>query len=202
MSLKSKKKATIPPVDGGTYSAICVGIVDLGEQLNDYGGSKKYEEKVLFIWELPDVTINDNGEQKPRWLSKEYTNIISDKSNLSRMLTSWRGKQLSNEDIGEHGFDLTMMLGEACLLQVIIKETKNGNLINDVTGIVGYITGMPKPQTLNKLLKFDIDEWNDDVFKDLPEWIQDKIKKSTQYQTLHAPNTTIEVKAPGEECPI
>ena len=48
-----------------------------------------------------------------------------------------------------------------------------------------------------------MEQWNDEVFKELPEWIQDKIKKSTQYQTLHAPNTTIEVKAASEEvCPI
>ncbi len=207
MSLKIKKKASVPPIDGGTYAAICVGIIDLGEQLSDYGNNQKIEEKVLLIWELPDVTLLVDGEQKPRWISKEYTSIISDKSNLGKLLVSWRGRQFSDEDMGEDGFDLKTMIGQACLLQVIVKETKNGKLINDVTGIMGYIAGMPKPQTTSELLSFDMDAWDDEVFKKLPEWIQEKIKKSSQYQKEHAPDTPIEVKAEAaetseSECPI
>jgi hypothetical protein len=47
-----------------------------------------------------------------------------------------------------------------------------------------------------------MDAWDDAVFQALPEWVQEKIKKSTQYQKEHAPDTAIEVKAPETECPI
>ena len=34
MSLKAKRKPAnnIPPLDGGTYMSVCVGVIDLGEQ--------------------------------------------------------------------------------------------------------------------------------------------------------------------------
>ena len=49
-----------------------------------------------------------------------------------------------------------------------------------------------------------MEKWDDDVFGKLPEWGQEKIKKSTQYQKNHAPETSVEVKPPAaeSECPI
>jgi hypothetical protein len=49
-----------------------------------------------------------------------------------------------------------------------------------------------------------MEHWDDTVFQALPEWVQEKIKKSTQYQKEHAPDTTVEVKPPAaeSECPI
>lgn len=41
-----------------------------------------------------------------------------------------------------------------------------------------------------------MDNWNDEVFKALPEWVQEKIKKSTQYKKEHTPTDSIEVKPP------
>ena len=58
----------------------------------------------------------------------------------------------------------------------------------------------PKPNL--PLLYFDMDKWDDTVFAKLPEWAQDRIKKSTQYQKNHAPDTSIEVKPAETECPI
>ncbi len=197
MSLKVKKKVSFPPVDGGTYPAICVGIIDLGEQLNDYNNRKSYEDHVLFIWELPNVTIEIDGEKKPRWVSKEYNAVLSERSNLSKMLTSWRGVEPPDE------FDLPQMIGEAALIQVVVKEKQNGELKNDITGVMGFINGVPKPQTETELLLFNMDEWNDEIFEKLPDWVKKRIMKSTQYQKFHAPDTTIEVKPMTEgECPI
>jgi hypothetical protein len=41
-----------------------------------------------------------------------------------------------------------------------------------------------------------MDQWDDAVFEKLPAWTQDQIKKSTQYQKNHAPDTVVEVKPP------
>ena len=62
--------------------------------------------------------------------------------------------------------------------------------------------GFPAPTTDTKHIRWDMEQWNDEIFKELPEWIQEKIKKSSQYQKDHAPNTTVEVKSPQEVCPI
>lgn len=205
LKVKNKKGPSLPPIDGGTYPAVCVGIVDLGEQHNEK--FKKYEDKVLFIWELPGVLIEVEGEQKPRWQSKDFSATLNEKSNLTKFLVPWRGKNFTDEELNGDGFDLKQMLGEGCLLQVIVEE-KDGNQYNRITGCMGFPMGMPAPVTNSELIWFDMDEWDDAAMAKLPEWVQERIKKSTQYQKDHAPDTVVEVKdqpAPADasaSCPI
>ena len=45
LKVKNKKGPSLPPIDGGTYPAVCVGVVDLGEQYNEK--FKDYKEKIL-----------------------------------------------------------------------------------------------------------------------------------------------------------
>lgn len=101
MSLKIKKKSgsSVPPMDAGTYPAVCVGIVDLGEQYS--ATFKKYNDKVLVIWEIPSQTIEIDGEDKPRWLSKDFSASLHEKSNLYQMLVSWRGKAFTEAELAE-----------------------------------------------------------------------------------------------------
>ena len=200
LKVKNKKGQSLPPIDGGTYPAVCVGIVDLGEQHNEK--FNQYKDKVLFIWELPGVLIEVEGEQKPRWQSKDFSATLNEKSNLTKFLVPWRGKNFTEEELNGDGFDLKQMLGTGCLLQVIVEE-KDGSQFNRITGCMGLPIGMPAPVTESELLWFDMDEWDDGVMEKFPEWVQAKIKKSTQYQKYHAPTDSIEVKTdPATECPI
>ena len=196
LKVKNKKGPSLPPIDGGTYPAVCVGVVDLGEQHNEK--FKKYEDKVLFIWELPGVTIEVDGEQKPRWLSKDFSATLNEKSNLTKFLVPWRGKNFTDDELNGDGFNLKQMLGEGCLLQVIVEE-KDGNQYNRITSCMGFPVGIPAPVTASELLWFDMDEWDDAAMAKFPEWVQEKIKKSTQYQKNHAPDTTVEVMTPLPE---
>lgn len=75
MKIKDRAKPKTPPVEPGVYIAICIGVVDLGEQYSEK--FKNYANKVKFIWELVGETIEVDGEQKPRQLSKEFTFSIS-----------------------------------------------------------------------------------------------------------------------------
>lgn len=180
MSLTATKKQTsnIPPLEGGTYSAVCVGVIDIGEQKNEKFGN--YSNKMIFIFEIPDEKIEIDGEMKPRWLSQEYTVSLSDKSNLTRTLTSWRGKPLTEEE-SKKGFDLSNMLDVGCQLQVIV-ESKEDRHYNKITAVIGLPKGMEKPKHINDLLLYDMDSPDKEVFEKLPEWIKAKIEKSTQYK--------------------
>ena len=53
---------------------------------------------------------------------------------------------------------------------------------------------MDVPQPLSKLIRFDTDDWNQAAFDALPEWAQERIKKSTQYQKEHVPQTDVTVQ--------
>ena len=75
----------------------------------------------------------------------------------------------------------------------------------NVDNLMPIPRGFPVPVTDTPHVKWDIEAWDDEVFKTLPEWIQEKIKKSTQYSIDHAPETVVEVKeepAGAEACPI
>lgn len=198
MKIKDRAKPKVPPVEPGVYMAVCVGIIDLGEQYSEM--YKNYNNKCMIVWELPGETIEIDGEQKPRQLSKEFTISSSNKSNLRKFIESWNGKNYSDDEFMD--LDIFDQIGKPCQLNVVLNST--GEYAN-VDNIMPIPRGFSAPTTATPPIKWDLQQWNDEVFKSLPEWIQEKIKKSTEYQIDHAPETPVEVKAPaaaGGECPI
>ncbi len=190
MKIKDRAKPKVPPVEPGVYIAICIGVVDLGEQYSEK--FKNYSNKVKFIWELVGETVEVDGEQKPRQLSKEFAVSTSKKGNLRAFLSSWNGREYGDEDFGE--VDLFDQIGKACQLQVVLNET--GEYAN-VANLMPLPRGVLAPATDTKPVRWDMEHWDDAVFAELPEWIQEQIKKSTQYQKEHTPTDSIEVKAPA-----
>lgn len=198
MKIKDRAKPKTPPVEPGVYMAICIGCVDLGEQYNET--FKNRSNKCLYIFELIGETIEVDGEMKPRQLSKEFAISSSSKSNLRKFIESWNGKSYTDDDFME--LDLFDQIGKSCQINVVLNDTKEyaniDNLMPLPRGMAPFITETPS-------VRWDMSAWDDEVFKTLPEWIQDKIKKSTEYATDHAPETAIEVKdnVAGEDvCPI
>ena len=196
MKIKDRAKPKLPPIEPGVYMAVCVGVIDLGEQYSEM--FKSYNNKCMIVWEIPGETIEVDGEQKPRQLSKEFTIASSNKSNLRKFIESWNGKSYSDEEFGE--IDLFDQIGKACQLNVVLNST--GEYAN-VDNLMPIPKGFPAPTTATPPIKWDIQKWDDTVFETLPEWIQEKIKKSTEYQKDHAPETEIKVDtSTGEVCPI
>ena len=182
MSLIAKKKESenIPPLDNGTYMFVCIGVIDIGEQRNE--AFKNYSDKVIFIFEIPSETLEIDGEQKPRWLSKEYTVSLSSKSNLKKDIESWLSRPFTEEEVKD-GFDLAAMLGRSGQISVIVEDSKDGTKqYNKITSILGIPKGMPSPETSSELISYDIDAHDDKVWEKIPEWIRGKIQKSTQWQ--------------------
>lgn len=195
MKIKDRAKPKAPPVEPGVYVAICVGVIDLGEQYSEK--FKNYSNKMKIVWELVGETVEVDGEQKPRQLSKEFTISSSKKGNLRGFLQSWNAKTYSDEEFAE--VELFDQLGKPCQLTVVLNETKE---YSNVEGIMGLPKGFPAPTTNTELISWDMDAWDDAVFAKLPEWVQEQIKKSTQYQKNHAPTDTVEVKVTEGVCPI
>lgn len=197
MKIKDRAKPKLPPIEPGVYIAICVGVIDLGEQYSEK--FKNYSNKVKIVWEIPSETVEVEGKQEPRQLSKEFTISASNKGNLRGFISSWNAKTYSDDEFLE--LDLFEQLGLACQLNVVLNET--GEYAN-INTIMPLPKGFPVPESKTEFIKWDMDAWDDAVFEKLPEWIRDQIKKSTQYQKDHAPTDNVEVKvpAPAEVCPI
>ena len=99
MKIKDKAKPKLPPVEPGVYIAVCIGVIDLGEQYSEK--FKNYSNKVQFVWEIPSETVEVDGKQEPRQLSKDFTISASNKGNLRGFVSSWNSKQYSDEEFLE-----------------------------------------------------------------------------------------------------
>ena len=141
------------------------------------------------IFELIGETIEVDGEMKPRQLSKEFAISSSSKSNLRKFIESWNGKSYTDDDFME--LDLFDQIGKSCQINVVLNDTKE---YANIDNLMPLPRGVPAFTTETAPVRWDMSAWDDEVFKTLPEWIQDKIKKSTEYATDHAPETAIEVK--------
>ena len=200
MKIKDRAKPKAPPVEPGVYMAVCVGVVDLGEQYSEK--FKNYANKVKFVWALPGETIEIEGKQEERQLSKEFTISASKKANLRSFLGSWNSKSYTDEDFME--LDLFEQIGKSCQLNVVLNDT--GEYAN-VESIMPLPKGFPAPTTKTAFFTWDMENWDDAVFDALPDWTRDQIMKSTQYQKSHAPETEVKVQetaapAAATECPI
>ena len=194
MKLKDKAKPAIPQMDPGTYMGLCVGIYGIGEQENTYKDKTRYVEQIIFTFEFPTETIEIDGEQKPRQLSRTFTASVSEKSGLRKFLKSWRGKDFpSEEEMGD--FEIFSMLGRSAMFNIV----QNDKGYSNIDSVMPLPKGVPDPSTETALLTFDVDEWDDDAFGDLPEWIQEKIKNSSQYKSDHAPETEVDFPDGSED---
>ena len=214
MSLKAKRKpvSDIPPLDGGTYMGVCVAVIDLGQQYKQYEKQKqgRYVEQCLFIFEIPSERVQVDGQDKPRWLSsKRFTVSLHERSALFQLLTSWRGKALSEAELdpaGE-GFDLMQMAGQGAMLSVSVNEKDDGSRSNKIEAVTGFPKGIAPLKPESEILVFDADDPDMEVFAKLPEWIQDAIRKSTQFAD-NPPEEKVDLPpedgAPqeSEACPI
>lgn len=193
MKLKNKVKPAIPPLEAGTYAGVCVGVYAVGEQENTYQGRTRYVEQIVITFEFPEVTVEIDGEARPRQLSKTFTASTSEKSGLRKCLKTWRGRDFaSGEEMAN--FDLNQLLGRSALVQVIQKE--NGNA--GIESVIPLPRGMADPSTQTPLQSFDVDEWDEGAFEALPEWVQDRIRNSTQWREQHAPDGPVAFPA-GQE---
>ena len=195
MKIKDRVKPKLPPVEAGVYAGICVGIYDLGEQYSEF--YKKYSNKVMFTFELPTETIEVDGKQEPRQLSKEFAIASGKKSSLRAFLSAWNSKNYTDEEFAD--LEIFQQLGKAAMINVVLNDS--GEYAN-IDSVMPLMKGYPVPKSETAQLTWDMDKWDDEAFAALPEWVQEKIKKSTNYQKGHAPETTVAVTEQTEDCPI
>ena len=181
MSLMAKSTGErIPIMKEGTYQAVCTGIIDVGLQRSEK--FNKTNQKIIIIWSFPEEKIKVKDEERVRVISKEYTNNLGEKSNLTKDLQAWRGKEFTEEEL--QGFNLIKILNTDCLMQIIHKE-KNGNKYIEIASIMALPKTMEKADTskISNLI-FDFDEretWS--TYISLPEWIQNKIRNADNYES-------------------
>lgn len=172
---KSAGTKKYAPMDIGAYPARIVQVVDLGIQENEWQGEVKNVHRVYITFEFPTELIEVNGEQKPRWLSKEYTIAMSEKSSLYKLVNSVdpEGK------ITKNGTNVKALLGLP--LSVTVGRTSNGNA--KVSDVGPLMKGMAVGELQNPPTFFDLDSSDVKTFEKLPAWIREKIQNGGEFES-------------------
>lgn len=193
--ISEKTGGSFTPLPAGTHLAVCNMMVDEGTQYNE--NFKNFSHKIRVGWEIPGETIEVDGEQRPRMISKEYTASLSTKANLRKDLESWRGRAFTPEEL-KH-FDLKSIVGAACMLSVIHTEY-NGSTYAKVSGVMAVPKGIPKPGLSEPPTVFELSEETDfTALNDLPEWLAKIIMNSKEYLETLAEPPEMEELPPEEQ---
>lgn len=180
MSLKvSGTSESTPALEPGTYTALCYGLIDLGEQYNQT--YDKMQRKVMIMWEIPGETITTEEGTFSRRMTARYTASIGEKAALRRDLENWRGRPFTAAELEE--FDLKNIVGAPCLLSVVSREKKTGGTYSAVGGVIKMPKGTPAPMPTREHVVFDFDnpDWRT-TFETLEPWIQEILKESETYK--------------------
>jgi hypothetical protein len=123
----------------------------------------------------------DDG--KPLMVTKRYTRSFFETSALRQDLQAWRGKEFTADEL--QGFDITVLLGKFCMINVIHNKASNGKTYANVKGLSPVPAAMKKlgePKGVNDTFIFDLNAFDQAKFDTLPQWLQDTIKESAEYR--------------------
>ena len=171
MKIKDRAKPALPPVAPGTYFAVCVYSIDLGEQAGkDRNGQTYYSNKVRLGFELVGETVEIDGKTEPRILGRTFPVSRAKNSGLRKFVESWRGKVFSDDEFGD--FDTNNLVGVPAQIGVILNDTGEYANINTVMQLP---KGFAAPKATAPLIRYDMEPWSDAAFNALPEWAQEQI---------------------------
>lgn len=157
----------------GSHIAVCNLVADCGIQ----PGSQAFpnpKRKLYLRFEIPGerVEYEKNGKQVegPLTIGSFYTASMNEKATLRKHLEGWRGKGFTDAEAA--AFDISKLLGQACMLSVIEADS-GGKTYSNIQNIGKLPKGIPAPSAENPLLYYAGDDERD--FSSLPPWLQEKI---------------------------
>lgn len=189
MALNARKVKSAPKanqqeaMEAGTYPARVVQVIDFGvQEQRPYKGTAKPPAQMVYLtYEFLDEFCKDeNGddqEDKPRWLSESIP-LLSLEADLAT--STKRYKALDPDE--NFGGDFTLLVDAPCMVTINQYESA-GQTRNGVSSVAPM---RPKeaakaPELVNPPKVFLIDAPDMEIFKSLPDWMQEKIKESLEF---------------------
>lgn len=174
----NKPPRTLTPQ--GTFLARVVRIIYIGTIKESYMGEEKEMPKIMITWELPTEkhVFREEDGPKPFTISKEYTHSMGKKSNLRPVTEAIIGASLLDEEA--YNFDHDELLGKACQITIKHDEKESGTW-EKVTAVSPVLKGVDCPAQVNPSKVLSFDNWNEDLFESLPNFIKNKIVTSKEY---------------------
>lgn len=169
----------------GAHLARCIRLIDIGTHHGEYEGVPNVRRQVIVGWELCDELMT-TGEfaGKPFTVSEFYTLSLGEKANLRKTLTSWRGKEFTEDEL--RGFDLKTVLGAPCMLQV----GRNKKDKAKVQAVMSKPKSATVPAQVNPSVYFSLDEFDQDAYDALSDGIKGLIQKSDEWAARNGTPST------------
>jgi hypothetical protein len=199
--VKQSEKTDYPKPQDGEYNAICYKLIDTGSHMNSYD---KLQPTVRLYWELHGDNLVGEGtgimnDGRPFSVDRKFNPSLGgpDKSTKFReFLEGWRGRPFTPEEL--KGFDLTRLVGVPCRLTLATQPNKDGTKsYQNIVKASPVMKGTPAFQMVNPATVFLIDEWDDEVFKSLPDFIQKEIMDSPE--SNNKPKASVNAQAPFDD---
>jgi hypothetical protein len=171
-------------LEQGTQVATCFAFIDLGTQDGQYGPKRT----VRVMWEI-DGKLREDG--KPFIVSALFNFSVSDKSKLKPFIEAMMGRKLTREETkgsASERFDTRNLIGRPCLIQAVHDVDGDKTFVN-VESAMPLPASIPAPASVSsEKVYFVLDpaEFDEAVFKNLPEWAQNKIGLSPEWMNLVA----------------
>ena len=162
-------------IPAGSHVATCCIVAFIGWHPNPFQ-SGKLVPKTVFSFELADER---NKEGKPFTISLIMRDSLHVKAEMRKMLENWRSKPFTNDEL--RGFEITKVLGQACMVSVIHKDS-NG----EKKARIGSVSKLPKtvtkPAMTSPPLYYTIEPGDPDCCDALllPDWLQKLIRNAKQ----------------------
>ena len=195
MSLNAKKLPTStnnlkrPPVlEEGTYPARLVQVLLMGIQKErPYKGEERAPRLYLRLtYEMLDEFMKDDEGNdlldKPRWLSEDVP-FMTLKADLAKSTKRYYALDPEARADG----DWSQLIGAPCMVTVVTEADKRPGVDRIYEKVASVSSMRPKeaakaPELKNPGRIFDFYAPDLEVFNELPEWIQDKIKSAVDYE--------------------
>ena len=185
------------PAEAGTFSAICCGLIDLGNQTSSFEGEVKTAHKILLSLEITDPD-NRRDDGSPHIVSKRFTLTLHPKGALRPFLETWRGKPFTPEEL--KAFDLKTLLGLNCLVGIVHTEKGDRKYAN-LSSVMKLPKGMAAPAGTEPLVSFDLDAPDWQVFAGLGSRLQAQIAESPEYARSNPP-AHIQLGVAANQAPV
>lgn len=166
------------PPPAGSHVARCIQVIDLGTQP---GSPKfpKWKHKIRIAWELCHEMMETDDGPKPMIVGQDYTLSLHENAVLRSHLEAWRGRQFSETEL--QAFDIQNVLGHPCMLTLVHRKSAKGKTYANVAAVAGMPKGMEVPAQITPSIAYEIEMREAGTWKDLPEWMQEKIKGSEEW---------------------
>lgn len=186
-----------PPA--GNHVARCVRIVDLGTTEQEYLGDVSHKRQVFIAFELPNKLkrYEKDGEtvEEPFLATQFYTLSLNEKANLTALLEGWRGRAFTDKE--KAGFDISVLAGLPCLLNVIPYKSQTGK--DRIRLSASQLPeGMECPAQVNPTVVFSLEDFDQAVFDDLTDGLKRMIMRSDEYIALQGGAAAKPEPAPAE----